>query len=61
MVELAGHATHSSRAQRQRDAQRHTELTLRDKRVITFTYEDVFGRPRWMLDTLRAAGVARAA
>lgn len=58
IVELAGHATHSSRMERQRDAQRQTELTLRNKRVITFTYDDVFGRPQWVLDTLRAAGVA---
>jgi hypothetical protein len=61
VVELAGHGTHASRVQRQRDAQRHTELTLRNRRVITFTYDDVFGRPRWMLDMLRAAGVAAAA
>ena len=61
IVELAGHGTHASREQRQRDAQRHTELTLRNKRVITFTYDDVFGRPRWMLDMLRAAGAATAA
>ena len=61
VVELAGHGTHASRSQRQRDAQRHTELTLRNKRVITFTYDDVFGRPHWMLDMLRAAGAATAA
>ncbi len=61
VVELAGHGTHASRVQRQRDAQRHTELTLRNKRVLTFTYDDVFGRPRWMLDVLRAAGAATAA
>ena len=57
VIELAGHGTRSSRAQRQRDAQRHTELTLRNKRVLTFTYDDVYGRPRWVIDTLRAAGV----
>jgi hypothetical protein len=61
IVELAGHGTHASRAQRQRDAQRQTELTLRHKRVITFTYDDVYGRPQWMLEMLRAAGVATAA
>jgi hypothetical protein len=57
VVEVAGHGTHASRLQRQRDAQRHTELTLRGKRMITFTYDDVYGRPRWVLDVLRAAGV----
>ncbi len=56
IVELAGHGTHATRLQRQCDAQRHTELTLRNKRVITFTYEDVYGRPDWMLSALRAAG-----
>ena len=61
IVELAGHGTHSTRVQRQRDAQRHTELTLLDKRVITFTYDDVYGRPGWVLDILRAAGAAEAA
>jgi hypothetical protein len=61
IVEVAGHGTHATRLQRQSDAQRHTELTLRDKRVITFTYEDVYGRPEWMLTVLRAAGVRRAA
>ncbi|MDP9464942.1 MAG: endonuclease domain-containing protein, partial [Actinomycetota bacterium] len=44
VVELAGHGTHSSRLQRQHDAQRHTELTIRGMRVLTFTYEDVRDR-----------------
>lgn len=57
VVEVAGHGTHATRLQRQRDAQRHTELTLRNKRVLTFTYDDVYGRPQWVLDVLRAAGV----
>lgn len=61
VVELAGHGTHSTRAQRQRDAQRHTELTLLNKRVLTFTYDDVYGRPEWMLATLCAAGAGVAA
>lgn len=60
VVEVAGHGTHATRLQRQRDAQRHTELTLRGKRVLTFTYDDVYGRPRWMLDVLRLAGVTSA-
>ena len=60
IVELAGHGTHATRLQRQRDAQRQTELTLRGKRVITFTYDDVYGRPLWVLGALRAAGVDAA-
>jgi len=54
-VELAGHGTHSIRLQRQRDAQRHTELTLRGLRVLTFTYEDVRDRPAWVIARLREA------
>jgi hypothetical protein len=61
VIEVSGHATHASRVQCQRDAQRHTELTLIGKRVITFTYDDVYGRPDWLLNTLRAAGVVAAA
>jgi len=61
VVELAGHGTHATRTQRQRDAQRHTELTLRGKRVITFTYDDVYGRPEWTTEILRSAGVGAAA
>ena len=55
IIELAGHGTHATRLQRQHDAQRHTELTLRNKQVITFTYDDVYGRPQWMLRTLTSA------
>src|SRR4051812_1955573 len=61
VVELAGHGTHSSRLQRQRDEQRRTELTLLGKRPITFTYEDVYGRPDWIVSTLRNAGIVTAA
>ncbi len=60
IVELNGHGTHSSRRQRQRDAQRHTELTLRGNRVLTFTYEDQVERPDWMMQQLRSAGVKAA-
>jgi very-short-patch-repair endonuclease len=60
VVELAGHGTHATRLQRQRDAQRQTELTLQGKRVITFTYDDVYGRPLWVLESLRGAGLDAA-
>ena len=60
VVELAGHATHSSRRARQRDAQRHTELTLRGHRVLTFTYEDLRDRPDWVIAQLRQALVGVA-
>ena len=55
VVEVAGHGTHSSRADRQRDEQRRTELTLMGLRVITFTYEDIRHRPEWVADRLREA------
>lgn len=61
VVEVAGHATHSSRRDRQRDEQRRTELTLRGLRVITFTYDDVRDRPDWVaLRLVDAMAVAAA-
>lgn len=60
VIEVAGHGTHASRSQRQRDAQRHTELTLGGLRVVTFTYEDVRDRPAWVVAQLRIA-LAQAA
>jgi hypothetical protein len=55
VVEVAGHGTHYSRSQRQHDAQRHTELTLRGLRVLTFTYDDIHDRPDWVIARLRDA------
>ncbi|MEO7370497.1 MAG: type IV toxin-antitoxin system AbiEi family antitoxin domain-containing protein [Ilumatobacteraceae bacterium] len=55
VVEVSGHGTHASRRQRQTDAQRQTEMTLRGLRVITFTFEDVRDRPRWVIGQLRQA------
>ncbi len=56
-----GHATHSSRRRVQADAQRHTELTLAGRRVLSFTYADVVGRPEWVLGRLVEARVTPAA
>ncbi len=55
VVELAGHGTHASRQQRQIDAQRQTELTVRGLRVLTFTYDDIRDRPAWVIARLREA------
>jgi hypothetical protein len=55
VVEVSGHGTHGSRRQRQVDAQRHTELTLRGLRVLTFTYDDIRDRPSWVVARLREA------
>lgn len=61
VVELAGHGSHATRRQRQRDAQRHTELTLAGLRVITFTSQDVHERPDWVVAQLRRALAPRVA
>jgi len=61
VVEVSGHGTHATRRQRQVDAQRHTELTLRGFRVITFTYEDVRDRPEWVIARIREALAIAAA
>jgi len=55
ICEVAGHATHSSRRQRQHDEQRRTELFLLGLLVLTFTYEDVTERPGWVVQVLRRA------
>ena len=55
IVEVAGHATHATRRQRQRDAQRHSELQLLGYIVLTFTYEDVVERPAWVARTVAQA------
>ncbi|MEO6157567.1 MAG: hypothetical protein ABIQ39_08040, partial [Ilumatobacteraceae bacterium] len=53
VVEVAGHGTHSSRRQRQADEQRRTELLVRGYVVVTFTYDDVRDRPKWVVEQLR--------
>jgi len=55
IIEVEGHATHSSRQQRQADEERRTELTLRGKRVLVFTYNDVIRRPEWTAARVRQA------
>ena len=55
VVEVAGHGTHSSRRQIQHDEERRTMLTLRGKRVIVFTYDDVCRRPEWVAAQIQTA------
>ena len=57
ICEVAGHGTHATRRQRQRDEQRRTELQLLGATVVTFTYEDVTERPSWVLGVLTALGL----
>lgn len=59
VVEVAGQRTHASRRERQRDAERHTELQLQGYLVLTFTYEDVVERPTWVIARTREALAAR--
>ena len=54
VVELAGHATHSTRRQRQSDAERAARLGLESWKVVEFTYEDVVERPGYVVEMIRA-------
>lgn len=54
IVELAGHATHSTRRDRQRDAERAARLVRAGWRVIEFTYEDVVERPEYVAEMIRS-------
>ncbi len=60
VVEVAGHGTHATRRQRQRDAQRQSELALLGLMMLTFTYEDIVERPAWVLGVVRRALLAAA-
>jgi very-short-patch-repair endonuclease len=42
VVEVSGHRTHSTRADRQRDAQRHRELMAEGLRWLEYTSDEVF-------------------
>ena len=55
IVEVNGHATHVTRQQRARDAQRQAELGLMGWLVLTFTYEQVIYEPSWVVAMLRQA------
>jgi very-short-patch-repair endonuclease len=52
IVEVNGFGYHSTRQQLQRDASRQSELVLRGRRVLNFTYDDVRYRPGWVLERL---------
>ena len=49
IVEADGYATHSTRADNQRDAERRNRLELAGYRVMVFTYDDIVGRPTYVL------------
>jgi very-short-patch-repair endonuclease len=52
VAEVGGHATHSTRRQRQADAERRARLVAMGLRVVDFTYEDVTERPDHIVRTL---------
>jgi hypothetical protein len=54
IIEVAGHRTHSTRRQRQADAERRLCLEQSGFRVLEFTYEDVTERPDYVLATVLA-------
>ena len=53
VVELDGHGSHATRRRRQSDAERAARLGLAGWRVLSFTYEDVTERPRYVIDMIR--------
>lgn len=54
IVEVSGHRTHSTRRQRQADAERRLRLEQDGYRVLEFTYEDVTERPAYVLQAIVA-------
>jgi hypothetical protein len=54
VVELAGHATHATRRQRQADDERAARLGLPGWQVVEFTYEDVVERPAHVVAIISA-------
>ena len=52
VAEVAGHGTHSTRRERQQDAERRAALTAMGLRVVDFTYEDVTERPAYIAATI---------
>ncbi len=61
VVELDGHAFHSSRAERRSDAERAARLNLAGFDVVRFTYDDVVDRPGYVVSTLKAHLLRRSA
>jgi very-short-patch-repair endonuclease len=52
VVEVDGHAPHSTRRQRQADAERAARLVAAGWRVVRFTYDDVVERPAHVVTTV---------
>ena len=61
IVETDGHMTHSTKEDRQHDAERLARLQLAGYRVLVFTWDDVHERPAYVLATIRRHLAAAAA
>lgn len=53
VIEADGHRTHSTRRQRQGDAEREAKLVAEGWRLVRFTYEDITERPEYIVATVR--------
>ncbi len=52
IAELAGHASHATRRQRQSDDERAARLGLWGWQIVEFTYEDVVERPGYVAEMI---------
>lgn len=59
-IEVDGHGTHSTKAQRDADARRANKLQLLGLRVLRFTYDDVVERPEQVIATVVASRASYA-
>ncbi len=55
VIEADGFEHHSNRADYRRDRERGNQLAVLGYTLLRFTYEDIKGRPRWVLDQVRLA------
>ena len=60
VIEVNGHAWHSTRDQVAADAARRRQLVLAGYLVLDFTYDDIVSSPQLVVTQVRAALVARA-
>ena len=58
VIELDGHASHSTREQRDRDERRRNRLVLAGRRVLVFTYDHVVRAPVDVVEMVETALVA---
>ena len=58
-IEVDGHGSHATRAERRRDNRRENELRLLGWTVLRFTYEQVCFEPEYVADVISRALAAR--